>query len=777
MFTGRVFTNGSFPAKYRTSLRHSPFGIKYLRGVVGMRNYCLRPEFFNATSSIGLIGPPGCGKTSVGKLLSSSLGYKHYDIDDDHLEKKILPGTPYATVSEVLDTLGDEKFLQFEEESCFNHIDVLNDNEYHNMVISLTGSNPLSTKFIDKLKLNCTLIYLDCKLSDIVDRMSKMKVNRIVGMKDSGDLYSILQYRESFYQACYDLKINISSDDTLDDINDKILNLLDRIKNGNPRQIFVSTRSKDNEDELSSIILNGLSTQDGGLYIPYNFLQILHKYKQTDFPFCKNYNDLCLKVLETFPMDKHLNSQKLFKFIDESYNSNNWDNCVNNDNDNIMPLNKIDKNLYILELYNGPTASFKDFALQLFPKLFDNAFKNVYSSGKKALFLVATSGDTGSAVLDGFSKLADNDDDDHVVVILYPLNGISKIQENQMKYYCNKYKNKFSMIGIKNGDFDYCQQLIKTLFQNDNIFGDEYLLSSANSINWARLLPQITFAFNAYFQLLNEHNGKNVKEFDICIPSGNFGHAFGVIIAQKMGIPIRNIIIASNENCSLYDFIQKQQQTLDNRNRSLVQTISPSIDILFPSNLERYLYLLLNENSNNVNQLMNEYKSNRQFTIDSSVIDKFPLLCGKSNENETYSTINEIYKKYNIIIDPHTAVGIKVGNEYFNKNENVPMIISSTAHWSKFPQTILNALENGGNTNGESDDYKKIFDILNNKYPSKKTPIHKSIEKLIDFDIDNTKDHPSISCCQPNQTEIVEKIQTFLQYSKQASHHKKKNVD
>lgn len=645
---------------------------------------------FFGKSNILLMGQPGAGKTSVARELGKRLNMNVYDIDNDHLEE-----VWKCAVSEKLSQLGDDKFLIEEANAC----EMINDKE--NTIISLTGSVPLNEKGFSFLRKKGLAVFLDVDEAEIVNRCEKMKVDRIVGQK-THSLKDILRYRSSIYNDNYDIRILVEKGADVSRVTDMVLEQI------NKDQRFVSTRSgldsssiiqssgsdmgtssrNINDNNFFSVVTQGLA-KDRGLFFPV-FLPSV-SLGQLERLVSLSYPERCLRLLEMWPIAS-LPPKQLRTILEQAYKD--WPSVV--------PLNLIDRHCYQLELYHGPTASFKDLALQVTPKLFKACAKAVklsahsaprYDNSSKSdvisedkddtyLFVVATSGDTGSACLHGFGSTKNTP-----VIVLYPKGGVSPIQEAQML----SAKGDVCVISVE-GDFDYCQTLVKDLFNNtelSSMLWEKYKvkLASGNSINWGRMFPQIPFAFHAYLELVNMNKIKIGDKIDICVPTGNFGNVFGVILAKKMGLPIEQIIVASNSNNILTEFLTTG--VFDLRQRKLEKTVSPSIDILLPSNLERFLYVMSDGDHKLVTTLFSELVKNGHFKVPQEMLESMHLSAASCNEPDTLEVIGDVYKRTGHILDPHTAVAHAVGIRFPGNN---PMVIAGTAHYLKFPTAVMQAL-------------------------------------------------------------------------------------
>ena len=618
--------------------------------------------FFSHTQklikNIYLYGPPGAGKTSVGKVLGSLLNMSTYDVDDDHLEAYWK-----TTVSQKLSELGDEKFVEAEAEATLQ-IDKVNS------IISLSGSNPLHMEAMNHIRSQGLVIYLDVANDEIVKRLHKMKVCRIVG-QSTKSLSEILAYRREIYEKYYDIRVIIGNDETIESIANKVYEIL----KVNPT--YYSTRGDGNEGgyRFFEVINRGLA-KDQGLFLPHAIPSFnLNEWQRfLDY----NFQETALRIMEIFPISP-LTPQRLWTIIQEAYSTFT--------HKTILPLHKMNQSVYLMEEYYGPTASFKDLALQTFARIFQEANGNAMTC-----VLVATSGDTGSAVLSSFNQKNSKTP----VIVLYPYGNVSPVQEAQMI----TAEGKVSVIGVK-GDFDFCQSTVKKFFNDLDIrekirekLSIEF--TSANSINWGRLLPQIIYSVFGYMELVRKGAIKFNEKIDICVPSGNFGNILGAYIAKMMGLPIERLICASNENNILTDFLNTGVFSL--KSRELLNTISPAIDILNPSNLERLLSLLVNEkDGKKIKQWYeNDIKEKKEFVIDEKTLNiiKNVFYADCCTQKEVEKTIRQEFEKNGVLIDPHTAVGKTVIDKYIEKTKSDRVImLAGTAHYGKFPEAILEALD------------------------------------------------------------------------------------
>ncbi len=454
---------------------------------------------------------------------------------------------------------------------------------------------------------------------------------------------------------------------------------------------YVSTRNNKINVTAATAIASGISAE-GGLFVP----ETIPSLTQNDFAELKNmsYVERAAYILKYYLTD--FTNEEIDYCVKGAY-------CGSFDNDQPAPITKLGQNINILELWHGPTCAFKDLALQLLPYLLTTSAQKV-NQGKQTVILVATSGDTGKAALEGFKDVENTK-----IIVFYPCDGVSPMQKLQMD--TQKGNNVF-VCSIK-GNFDDAQTGVKQIFTNNNI--KETLeksnmnFSSANSINWGRLVPQIIYYISAYCDLLK--NGENIENgFNVVVPTGNFGNILAAYYAKQMGVPIAKLICASNSNKVLTDFINSG--TYD-RNRKFYTTISPSMDILISSNLERMLYELCENDSETVANLQNDLAKTGKFTVDENVHNKFKNIFygGFCSEEETLNAIKNTFDKYGYLIDTHTAVAVSVYNKYLAETgDNKPVVIASTASPYKFASDVLSAIDN----NVSGNEFEKL-EILSNK--------------------------------------------------------------
>ena len=356
------------------------------------------------------------------------------------------------------------------------------------------------------------------------------------------------------------------------------------------------------------------------------------------------------------------------------------------------PVVNVHDNVHILELWHGPTCAFKDMALQLLPYLLTGAAGRV-SGGKETVILVATSGDTGKAALEGFKDVPGTK-----ILVFYPSDGVSPMQKLQMT---TQEGQNVGVCAIK-GNFDDAQTGVKKIFTSSavkaKLAAHNMTFSSANSINWGRLVPQIVYYFSAYADLVADGKIAMGEPINVTVPTGNFGNILAAYYAKEMGLPVKKLICASNENDVLTEFLTTGRY---NRVRPFHTTTSPSMDILISSNLERLLFHLAGNDSDETNRLFASLKETGEYTVSPAMLEKIRALfaAGSTDDAGTRATIAETFKDCGYLCDTHTAVGVRVYNEYREKTgDTAPAVIASTASPYKFAKAVLGAVTDGNFT-------------------------------------------------------------------------------
>ena len=438
---------------------------------------------------------------------------------------------------------------------------------------------------------------------------------------------------------------------------------------------YVSTRNNNDNVTAAMAIKEGLS-KNGGLFVPEKFPKLTDEI----YTYLKeaSYQKRAAYILNLFLEDFSLD--ELSDYAEKAYGNNKFEG------ENAAPLYEYDKYTHFLELWHGPTCAFKDMALQMLPHLLTASVKKT-GDDRIVTILVATSGDTGKAALDGFADVEGSK-----IIVFYPKDGVSDIQKLQM------ITQKGANVGVSSveGNFDDAQTGVKEIF-TDAEFNDELnkkgiILSSANSINWGRLAPQIVYYISSYVDLVNGGKIKQGDKVNICVPTGNFGNILAAYYAKQMGLPINKLICASNSNNILTDFINTG---VYDKNRDFILTMSPSMDILISSNLERYLYDACGKDDTYINKIMTKLKTEGRYEVTDAIKAKIAddFYADFATEEETQAEIRKCFDDKAYLIDTHTAVASTVINKYRKKTgKNTVSIIASTANPYKFSPSVLEAL-------------------------------------------------------------------------------------
>lgn len=438
---------------------------------------------------------------------------------------------------------------------------------------------------------------------------------------------------------------------------------------------YSSTRGGDECLVSAGAIIAGIAN-NGGLFVPKQIPTL--NQSAIEALSALNYQERAYAILKEFLTD--YSEDDLNFCISQAYCSDKFDD------ESIAPLQSLDDHNHVLELWHGPTSAFKDMALQLLPQLMSKALKMTGETAQ-IVILVATSGDTGKAALEGFKNV-----DQIKIVVFYPNDGVSEIQRMQM---VSQSGSNVTVVAVK-GNFDDAQTGVKNIFNNDSfnqvLNGHGYQLSSANSINWGRLVPQIVYYFSAYADMVQNGAIAAGDKVNFVVPTGNFGNILAGYYAKQMGLPINRLICASNSNNVLTEFLQTG---IYNRKREFYRTISPSMDILISSNLERLLYHITNGNSAQVASWMADLQAHGQYDVGNQVLKAIQEVfwAGFAHDEQTSRTIKEIYDTYHYTADPHTAVAWHVSNCYRKQTgDTTPHVILSTASPYKFNCSVLSAL-------------------------------------------------------------------------------------
>lgn len=439
---------------------------------------------------------------------------------------------------------------------------------------------------------------------------------------------------------------------------------------------YHDTRGLDTDHRsFREVIIAGLAT-GGGLYVPDELpqfsLEEILGFESLE------YWQRAATVFARFGVD--VDAERVDELMQMAYDAD-------FDDKRIAPVEEVVPGTFVLELWHGPTSAFKDMALQCLPVFFSEAIDLRRAQGLERddfLILVATSGDTGKAALEGFA------DREHTnIIVFYPADGVSDIQRKQM---VTQHGDNVGVFGVR-GNFDDCQNAVKAAFGDADFSAElharhQLTLSSANSINWGRLLPQVVYYVSAYADIVASGGVVAGEPIDVCVPTGNFGNILGAYYAKRIGVPIGRLIVAANENNVLADFIATG--VYDIKERPFVTTPSPSMDILISSNLERLLYELTRD-AEQIREWMTSLAESGRFQIDRETFAKVRELFSADyvSNDESLETIRDVFAETEYLLDPHTAVAWEVAERQRERN---PMLVVATAHWAKFGVDVYKAL-------------------------------------------------------------------------------------
>ena len=468
---------------------------------------------------------------------------------------------------------------------------------------------------------------------------------------------------------------------------------------------YISTRSKIKPITSAEAILQGLAP-DGGLFVPEKIPKV--KLDEIDALKEKSYEEISAWLLGKYLTD--YTADELGECAELAYN---WFDVharvpvsilIQDPSNPVAPVGN-------MELWHGPTSAFKDVALQMLPHLMRMALQKVGET-KKILILVATSGDTGKAALAGFADVPQTK-----IMVFYPEDGVSKIQRLQMVTQAGDNVN----VTAVRGNFDDAQTGVKKIFGDKKIRAEldklGVKLSSANSINWGRLVPQIAYYFSGYVELVKANQIQLGDKIIISVPTGNFGNILAAYYAFKMGLPVKKLICASNMNNVLTEFFATGTY---NRKREFYKTITPSMDILISSNLERLLYHESGGDFRQINRYMGELNSRGKYTVDKSLKSRLDKIFHAEyvSEDDTRLFIKRIYDSFKYLIDTHTAVSICALSKYRGRtNDLTPVLNASTASPYKFTGAVLEALEKSAEGVDDLDQLALLNKVTNSKIP------------------------------------------------------------
>ncbi|WP_024859752.1 threonine synthase [Ruminococcus flavefaciens] len=479
---------------------------------------------------------------------------------------------------------------------------------------------------------------------------------------------------------------------------------------------YNSTRNSDVKVSSAEAITQGISAE-GGLFVPESIPQLtLDEIKSIGE---MKYADRAAYVFAKYLTD--FTDAEIHYCTDNAYSTKNFET------ESIAEMAHLFDGTYMLELWHGPTCAFKDMALQILPYFLTTSAKKI-KLDKKIVILVATSGDTGKAALEGFKDVEGTS-----ILVFYPEDGVSPMQKRQMK---TQEGSNVGVCAIK-GNFDDCQNGVKDIFTNDDVKKalDEkgMVFSSANSINWGRLVPQVVYYISAYAELVKDGEITLGDKINIVVPTGNFGNILAAYYAKHMGVPVNKLICASNINNVLTDFINTG---VYDRNRQFYATVSPSMDILISSNLERLLYLMTDRNDALIREWFGKLASEGKYEVNADVKAKLAdeFAAGFCDDAQTKETIHSIYEKYSYTCDTHTAVAVNVYNNYkASTGDTTKTVIASTASPYKFSAAVLEALEGKVSDIDEYSKVDKIAELSDIPVPSALADLRNKPERFNDI--------------------------------------------
>lgn len=475
---------------------------------------------------------------------------------------------------------------------------------------------------------------------------------------------------------------------------------------------FLSTRGGAKVSGARAIV-EGLS-ENGGLYVPEKFPEV--SLKELEGLLEASYAERAAHILSKYLDD--YDKAGLLKACEDAY--------AKFEGGDPAPLIRLDDGVYMLELWHGPTLAFKDMALTLLPYLLKKGCE-ICGVKENVLILTATSGDTGKAALEGFK-----DAEGVKIMVFYPSDGVSKMQKLQM---CTQDGSNVNVVAVK-GNFDDCQTAVKEIFSSADCAAKlkekGYVLSSANSINFGRLAPQIAYYFSAYLDLVSSDQIEMGEEIDFTVPTGNFGNILAAYYAKRMGLPIRRLHCASNSNNVLTDFLNTGVYDL---HREFIKTTSPSMDILISSNLERLIFEVSGRNEKITASRMADLKTSGSYSLTGAELEEIQKTFdgGFADEDGCVEAMYDVFIDVGYTMDTHTGCAMKVAQDWFEKHkkDETKMVIVSTANPYKFPQDVLYAVT--GN------DVKDSFKGIKRLHAATAMAVPKSLKELRDKPLRFTK--------------------------------------
>ena len=478
---------------------------------------------------------------------------------------------------------------------------------------------------------------------------------------------------------------------------------------------YNSTRNSSVKVSSAEAITQGISAE-GGLFVPESIPEIT-------FDDIKKIGEMKYADRAAFVFSKFLTD---FTEAEIHYCTDNAYSTKNFESDSIAEIAHLFDGTYMLELWHGPTCAFKDMALQILPYFLTTSVKKI-NLDKKIVILVATSGDTGKAALEGFKDVEGTS-----ILVFYPEDGVSPMQKRQMK---TQEGSNVGVCALK-GNFDDCQTGVKKIFTDADVKkqldDNGMMFSSANSINWGRLVPQIVYYISSYAELVKDGEITLGEKVNIVVPTGNFGNILAAYYAKHMGIPVNKLICASNINNVLTDFINTG---VYDRNRHFYPTVSPSMDILISSNLERLLYIMTGKNDTLISEWFGKLSAEGKYEVSDDVKVKLSdeFCAGFCDDEQTKATIHEIYEKYSYTCDTHTAVAVKVYEDYKKSTgDATKTIIASTASPYKFSAAVLEAIEGKTSDISEYEKVDRIAELSDIPVPSALADLKNKPERFND---------------------------------------------
>lgn len=478
---------------------------------------------------------------------------------------------------------------------------------------------------------------------------------------------------------------------------------------------YNSTRNSEVKVTSAEAITQGISVE-GGLFVPESIPTLtLDEIRAVGE---MKYADRAAFVFSKYLTD--FTDAEIHYCTDNAYSTKNFET------ESIAEIAHLFDGTYMLELWHGPTCAFKDMALQILPYFLTTSAKKI-NLDKKIVILVATSGDTGKAALEGFKDVEGTS-----IMVFYPEDGVSPMQKRQMK---TQEGENVGVCAI-NGNFDDCQNGVKAIFTDSDVKSaldaKGMMFSSANSINWGRLVPQVVYYVSAYAELVRDGEISLGDKINIVVPTGNFGNILAAYYAKHMGVPVNKLICASNINNVLTDFINTG---VYDRNRQFYATTSPSMDILISSNLERLLYLMTGRDDAAIRDWFGKLASEGRYEVSDEVKAqiKDEFWAGFCSDEETKSAIHEVYATYSYTCDTHTAVAVKVYNDYKKSTgDATKTIIASTASPYKFSAAVLEAIEGGKSDIDEYDKVDRIAELSKMPVPAALADLRNKPERFSD---------------------------------------------